>query len=164
MTKRDGSRFWRRAYPLLYETLKLIDPLLRRWWRVFGLGNVVELVVPGRRSGKSRSVLVGLLQDGDRLFLGHPDRNVAWTSNLEAAREGELRFANGAVMPFRAEPLPDGEQREAAIRCTWTQHPFPGDLLYRLGRGHVRAVGVFFRLHPIRRTSSAAQPSTARRS
>jgi hypothetical protein len=36
-------------------------------------------------------------------------------------------------------------ERESVIRATG-QQPFPGNLSYRLGRRHIRAVGVFFRL------------------
>jgi hypothetical protein len=39
-------------------------------------------------------------------------------------------------------------ERGDAIRAT-SQHPFPGNLIYRLGRGHIRAVGVFFRIMPL---------------
>jgi hypothetical protein len=46
---------------------------------------------------------------------------------------------------FSAARLQPGEERERAIRATG-QHPFPGNLVYRLGRGHVRRSGVFFRL------------------
>jgi hypothetical protein len=56
-----------------------------------------------------------------------------------------LRHPNGVEWQFTAVRLPMGDEREGAIRATG-QHPFPGNLVYRLGRGHVRAVGVFFRL------------------
>jgi hypothetical protein len=45
----------------------------------------------------------------------------------------------------RAHRVGPGAEREAAILATM-QHPFPGNVIYRLGRSHVRATGVFFRL------------------
>lgn len=143
----DGSRFWPVCYRLLYRILALIDPLLRAWWRRFGLGNVVEVTVP-RRSGGERSRLLGLLHAGGHTYLGHPSGHVGWTRDLLAAGEGRLRFANGGEQSFRARLLEPGAERETAIRAT-SQHPFPGDLAYRLGRRHIGAAGVFFRVEPV---------------
>ena len=50
----------------------------------------------------------------------------------------EVLCENGALeYAFRASRLPDGPERDAAIKATW-QHPFPGNVVYRLGRRHVR--------------------------
>ena len=65
----------------------------------------------------------------------------------QAASHGTLVLPGGGEIEVRAVPLPDGPERERAIRAT-SQHPFPGNLVYRLGRRHVRAAGVFFRLDP----------------
>src|SRR3990172_3833083 len=54
------SRFWSFALRRFYRFLVLVDPLVRTWYRPFGLGNTIDLVVPGRRSGKPRRVLLGL--------------------------------------------------------------------------------------------------------
>ena len=56
-----------------------------------------------------------------------------------------IHYPNGAVWAFDATPLEAGDERERVIRSTG-QHPFPGNLVYRLGRRQVRAVGVYFRL------------------
>jgi hypothetical protein len=137
------SRFWRRALPAEYALIGLLDPVIRRFWRGFGLGNVVEVEVRGRRTGRPRRVLLGLLRDGHRWFLGHPNGDVAWTRNLEAAGEAELRFRGLPPLLVRAHRLPDGDLRDRAILAT-NQHPFPGNLIYRLARAHVRAVGTYF--------------------
>lgn len=131
----------------MYRILALIDPIVRAAWRRFGIGNVVELEVPSRRGGRARRRLVGLLRVGDERFLGHPDGDVGWTRDLRAAGRGTLRWPEGTTLEFGATLLPMGEERERAIRATG-QHPFPGNLVYRLGRRHVRATGVFFRLSP----------------
>jgi hypothetical protein len=132
----------------MYGLLALLDPLVRRWWRAAGLGNVVELRVEGRRSGRPRAVLLGLLRDGNRWFLGHPNGDVEWTRNLEAAGDAELAFRGLPSLPVRAYRLQPGDVRDRAILATG-QHPFPGNLVYRLARAHIRAVGAFFAVEPI---------------
>ena len=55
-------RFWHHAFSVQYRILALIDPLVRRMWGRFGMGNVVEVRV-ARRDGKGdRSRLLGLLR------------------------------------------------------------------------------------------------------
>ena len=139
------SSFWRRAFNAQYRLLAWFDPQIRSIWRRRGIGNILELRVV-RRDGKGeRTRLLGLLHAGNGLYLGHPNGDVGWTRDLAAAGGGVLRYHNGVEWHFSAARLPAGEEREQAIRATG-QHPFPGNLVYRLGRGHVRKSGVFFRL------------------
>ena len=138
-----ASAFWRRYLPIQYRLIRLLDPLVRLQWRAFGLGNVVELRVPGRRSGRPRPVLLGLLRDGERWFLGHPNGDVPWTRNLEANGGGDLVFRPPTRIPVRATRLEPGELRDRAILATG-QHVFPGNVVYRLARAHIRAVGAYF--------------------
>jgi hypothetical protein len=138
------------AFRLSYLFLRLLDPLIRLWLRAYGLGNVVELVVPGRRTGRRRSTLLGLLSVDGTWYVGHPNGPVAWTRNLDAAGgRAELRWRGTGAVPVGAVRLPPGEERERAILAT-DQHPFPADLIYRLGRSHVRAAGVYYRLEVLR--------------
>ena len=138
--------FWRTAFRVLYWFLAAMDPLIRSVWLNVGIGNVVELRVDKRDGTGVRLRLVGLLHAGTELYLGHPSGHVGWTRDLEAAGEGVLRWPNGDEVDFRATRLrASDDQREQAIRAT-NQHPFPGNLIYRLARGHVRREGVFFRL------------------
>jgi hypothetical protein len=143
-----GSRLWPAFYRLVYRILALIDPFLRRWWRRFGLGNVVEVAVARRSGPGDRARLLGVLHAGGRRYLGHPNGHVGWTRDLAEAGEGRMRYANGAEQSFTATLLDPGPEREQAIRAT-TQHPFPGNVVYRLGWRHIRAVGVFFRIEPV---------------
>ena len=138
-----ASAFWRRYLPIQYRLIRLLDPLVRLQWRAFGLGNVVELRVRGRRSGRPRPVLLGLLRDGERWFLGHPNGDVPWTRNLEANGGGDLVFRPPTRIPVRATRLEPGELRDRAILATG-QHVFPGNVVYRLARAHIRAVGAYF--------------------
>jgi hypothetical protein len=133
----------------MYAFLKLLDPVIRAEWRStgIGLGNVVELRVAGRRTGRYRSVLLTLLREGERWFLGHPNGDVAWTLNLEAAGTADLKLGRTVPIPVRARRL-SGEDRDVAIRTT-NQHPFPANLVYRAARAHIRAVGVYFEIDRI---------------
>ena len=133
----------------MYGVIKLLDPLIRNSWQVsgVGLGNVVELRVAGRRTGTYRRVLLTLLVDGERWFLGHPNGHVAWTLNLEAAGTADIAFRRQAPIHVRARRLPDGAERDRVFR-TFGQHPFPANIVYRLARGHIRAVGVYFAIEP----------------
>ncbi len=141
------SPMWHRVFPIEYRVIRLLDPLARRWWLLAGLGNVVELRVRGRRTGLPRRVLLGLLRSDERWFLGHPNGDVAWTRNLEAAGTGQLAFRGGRVVDVHATRLPAGDLRDRAIAST-VQHVFPGNLVYRLAWRHIRAVGAFFLLEP----------------
>jgi hypothetical protein len=129
----------------MYRLLGFTEPFIRAWWRGYGLGNVVELRVAGRQTGRQRRIVLGLLTDGDDWFLGHPNGPADWTRNLEAAGTADLVIRPPHAVTIRAVRLADGEERDRAIRST-SQHPFPGNVVYRLARGHVRAVGVYFRV------------------
>jgi deazaflavin-dependent oxidoreductase (nitroreductase family) len=145
-----ASRFWRRALPAMYAVIGFLDPLIRAEWRASGLGlrNVVELRVAGRRSGVYRRVLVTMLRDGEQWFLIHPNGEVHWTRNLEAAGTADVAFRGLPPVAVAARRLEPGETRDRAIRSTG-QQPFPGNLVYRLARAHIRAVAVIFAIDPI---------------
>lgn len=134
--------FW----PRWYRILRWLEPAIEPFWRRFGIGNMVRVVIPGRRTGRPRSVFLGLLRVGERRYLGHPDVPTDWTRNLEAAGGGEVRFHDGRADRFRAILLEPGPERDAVIRATFRQHPFPGTVLYWLSRHHLQAVGRFYRL------------------
>ena len=140
----DGAWHW--FFPRFYGLLHLLDPAIGAWWRRFGLGNTVQLVVPGRRTGVPRSVFLGLLTVGGRRYLGHPDGSCPWTRNLEAAGSGELLGHGAGPIQVRAVLLPDGQEREGVVRATFRQHPFPGNVIYWLARRHVRSTGRYYRI------------------
>ena len=141
------SRAWYRSFRVLYRILGWLDPVLRSAHHAYGIGNFVELRVPGRRSGRPITTLLGLLRTDGQIYLGHPNGDCAWTRNLEAAGGGELILRGLPPVEIRAVRLAAGTEREAAIRSTG-QHPFPGNAIYRLGRRHVLAAGTYFRLEP----------------
>jgi len=124
----------------------VVDPLLRSWWSRQGLGNVVQVTIPGRRTGRPRRTLLGLLVADGQWYLGHPNGPAQWTRNLDAAGGRlQLSWPGQAAVSFEAQPLSNGPERDRVVEAT-DQHPFPGDLIYRLGRRHVRAVGRYYRL------------------
>lgn len=131
----------------MYGFIRLLDGWIRVWWRAGTLDNVVELRVAGRRTGQIRRVLLTLLRDGDRWFLGHPNGDVAWTMNLEAAGTADVIFRGVPSLTVKARRLELGALRDQAIVATG-QHPFPANIVYRLARAHIRAVGVFFLIEP----------------
>jgi hypothetical protein len=136
----------------MYAALTAVAPVIRAWWRRFPMGNVVDLEVRGRRSGRIRPVLLGLLQSGGRWFIGHPNGPVPWTLNLVAAGEATILLRPGQAVRIRARLLEPGPQRDRAIRST-TQHVFPGNLIYRLAWAHIRSDGAFFEIEPLDRES-----------
>ncbi len=95
-----------------------------------------------------RSVLVGLLELDGRLYVGHPTSTSGWTSNLDVAGSCTIARPAASARRFRSVPLAPGPERDAVIRATFRQHPFPGDVIYWLARAHVRATGRFYRLEP----------------
>lgn len=134
----------------MYGIIGFLDPLIRGSWQASGAGlrNVVELRVAGRKSGIYRRVLLTLLVDGNGWFLGHPNGDVSWTRNLDAAGTADLAFRRTAPIAIRARRLEPGAERDRAILATG-QHPFPGNIVYRLARRHIRAVGTFFAVEPV---------------
>lgn len=138
--------FWRHMFNAQYRLLAWFDPAIRAVWRRFGIGNILELRVARRDGNGDRRRLLGLLHAGDGLYLGHPNGDVGWTRDLDAAGRGLLVYPNGVEWHFSAVRLRAGEERERAIMATG-QHPFPGNFTYWLGRSHVRKSGVFFRLN-----------------
>ncbi len=123
-----------------------LDRPLWLLWLGFGLGNVVQVTIAGRRTGLPRRILLGLLVADEGWYLGHPNGPAQWTRNLDAA-DGRLLLSwpGQTSVSFAASLLPSGPERDRAIDAT-RQHPFPGNLIYRLARRHILAVGRYYRL------------------
>jgi hypothetical protein len=140
------SRAWDLTFRAAYALIRLTDPLLRWTWFSVGLGITSRLTVRGRRTGRDRSVLVGLIRVNRTWYVGHPNGEVAWTANLR--RSGTARIAPRPETPIDviAEPLPIGSERDAVIIAAAEQQPFPANLLYRGARRHILSEGRYFRL------------------
>lgn len=144
------SAAWSLVFRGAYRLLRLIDPLLRSWLanRLPGLDGIVEIGTVGARTGRRRSSLLTLLVLDGRGYVGHPNGAAAWIRNATAAGWLEIDV-DGAPQRRAFTVLPDGPERDAVIRATWRQQPFPANLLYRAASRHVAAVGVFGRLDPL---------------
>ncbi len=143
------SPFWSLTLRLLYRVITRLQLLVRPWAEGIGLGNVVELVVVGRRTSRRRVVLLGLLRVDQRWYLGHPNGPVNWTWNPDAAGSASLVLVHQPPVEIRPELLPDGEERRRVIAATWHQHIFPGNVIYWLARRHIFAVGRYYRIEPL---------------
>jgi hypothetical protein len=143
------SGFWSRWFRIQYRTIRWLDPLIRAWLGRPGLADTVELVVVGRRTGRPRSVLVGLLEIDGRWYVGHPNGPAQWTRNLEVAGRATIRRPGHAAVEATVAPLAPGPERTAAIHATFRQHPHGGRQVYHLAHAHIEAVGAFFRLEPL---------------
>ncbi|MFH0751397.1 MAG: nitroreductase/quinone reductase family protein [Chloroflexota bacterium] len=131
-----------------YRLLRLVGGPLDRLAMAPGFGNLVVLRVVGRRSGRERVLPLGLLTVGGRRYLGHPSGDTSWTLNLRAAPSATIESARLPRARVRPVLLGPGPERDAAVRASFRQHPFPGNAMYRLAGRHVAATGVFFRLEP----------------
>ena len=134
---------WWRAW---YRFVRLLGAPLTRLVLARGFGNVVVMYVRGRHSGAERTVLLGLLSVKDKHYVGHPNGDTSWTLNLRDATS--VRLTSKSLGTIRARPvvLAPSPERDAVVRATFRQHPFPGNAFYRLAADHVMGHGVFFRL------------------
>lgn len=137
---------WARWWRGWYRSLRLVEAPLAWLTRRRGFGNLVMVQVVGRRSGQLRELPLGLLTVDGARYLGHPSGDCGWTLNLRAAGWATIERAGRPRARVTAVALEGGPERDAVIRASFQQHPFPGNLLYRLARRHVQASGVFFRL------------------
>ncbi|HET7703232.1 MAG TPA: hypothetical protein VFK35_07525 [Candidatus Limnocylindrales bacterium] len=145
------SALWSVAWRTVYRVMRVLDPLVRSWVanRLPGLDGVVDVRVRGRRTGRERHALLTLLRLGDHWYLGHPNGTAGWQRNADAAGWLEIDPPAAHGPRFRAVRLAAGPERDAIIRATVVQQPFPANLLYRLSLRHVAAIGVYHRLDPI---------------
>ncbi|MEP7082309.1 MAG: hypothetical protein ABI841_04950 [Chloroflexota bacterium] len=145
MTPRRSAT-WKAILRLFYAVIGVLDPLVRWRWARAGIGITSRLTVRGRRSGRERSVLIGLINVGGRWYVGHPNGDVGWTANLRAAGRARLAPRAGADVDVVAKPLEPGAERDAVIAATAAQQPFPANLVYRAARRHILSEGRYFRL------------------
>jgi deazaflavin-dependent oxidoreductase (nitroreductase family) len=138
---------WDRFLRAEYRLIRLVDPIVRPIWHAVGLADTEELVVVGRRSGRPRPVMVGLLRVGGQWYVGHPNGEAAqWVRNLAAAGQATIRFRDGTTVAVRASALTPGPERDRVIPETYRQHAFPGNVVYYLARHYIAVAGLYFRL------------------
>ncbi|HEX2756613.1 MAG TPA: hypothetical protein VHM48_14185 [Candidatus Limnocylindrales bacterium] len=123
-----------------------------------GLARVVELRYVGRRTGRTRRTLVTLLSHDGTWYVGHPNGEAGWVRNAEASGWVDVEPPGPLGPRFSVQRLDDGAERDAVIRSTARQQPFPANLLYRAAQRHVAAVGVYHRLEPFRDAAPSPPP------
>jgi hypothetical protein len=94
-------------------------------------------------------VLVTLLGLAGHWYVGHPNGITSWQRNAEAAGWLEIEPPAAHGSRFSVARLAPGPERDAVIAATGAQQFFPADLIYRVARRHVSAVGVYHRLDPL---------------
>jgi len=145
------SAFWSVVFRASYRAIRVLAPLIRSAVAngLPGVDGIVELRYVGGRTGRPRRTLVTLLTVDDRWYVGHPNGAAGWVRNIESAGVVEVDPPGAHGSRFAVYRLDPGPERDAVVRATWTQQPFPADLLYRAARRHVAAVGVYHRLEPV---------------
>jgi deazaflavin-dependent oxidoreductase (nitroreductase family) len=131
----------RRYVPSGFVMAHVVNPIVQR------LGGTLVLIVPGRRSGKLRTVPLGrpFDLDGVRYLVGGGGET-QWVRNLRGAGGGQFRF-HGTNTPFRAVEI-EGSERDRIVAA------------YRAKQG--RTVDGFFRElpepadHPVFRVEALA--------
>ena len=157
------SAVWSIVWPVLYRLIRILDPVIRSWSvsELPGFDGVVELRVPGRRSGRIRGTLVTLLLHDGQWYVGHPNGVTNWQRNAEAAGWVDMEPAGALGPRFTVQRLPPGAERDSVIRATARQQFFPANVVYRAAQRHIAAVGVYHRLEPLTvdrsRSASAAR-------
>lgn len=146
-----ASVAWKIVFTVMYRILRLADPVVRSAVAngLPGLDGVVRISVVGRQSGRPRRTLVTLLRVDQTWYVGHPNGDTGWTRNAEFAGWLEIDPPSAGGPRHAVTRLADSPERTAVIRATWTQQPFPANLIYRLAARHIAAVGVYFRLEPV---------------
>jgi hypothetical protein len=139
------SRAWDRFFRVFFKTTP--HAMLRGLRKVLASSPIEELVVVGRKTGRERRHLLTLLDMDGSLYVGHPNGRSQWARNLEAGG-GVLLRRGSPPTRVRAIPLTTGPERDSAIAAAGRQ-PFPAGLIYRSARGHITAVGAYYRLEPI---------------
>jgi len=145
------SAAWSITFRIFYRIIRLVAPLVRSAVAndLPGVNGIVEIRFVGRRSGSLRRTLVTLLNHDGAWYIGHPNGAAAWIRNAEAAGWVDVEPAGAHGARHAIHRLPDGPERDAVIRATVRQQPFPANLLYRAALRHIAAVGVYDRLDPI---------------
>ena len=145
-----GSVAWRLALRVMYRFLRLLDPLIRSGLSVGvgGLDGVVAVRVAGRRSGRDRSTLITLLHVDGTGTSATPMATLDGRATPRRPASSRSIRRQPVATRSRSFASPPGPERDAVIRATRTQQPFPGNLVYRAANRHIAAVGVYFRLVP----------------
>ena len=152
------SAVWNLAWRAIYRTMRVLDPLVRSWVAndLPGLNGVVQMRFVGRRTDRPRRILITLLGVDGSWYVGHPNGEASWVRNAEASGWVDIDPPARHGPRFSVHRLAAGPERDAVIRATVRQQPFPANLVYWASQRHVAAVGVYHRLAPVPTDGAAA--------
>jgi hypothetical protein len=144
-----GNPFWRVIWRMGYVVVRRSGRLVRLFVVIGAPGydnEIVELRLVGRRSGRPRPVLLTLIRFDGAWYVGHPNGPRAWLANLAAADSVVMSLPKSGSVRVRGVALRLGRERDAVIRQTAFQQPWPGSMLYRAAQRHILRAGIYYRL------------------
>jgi deazaflavin-dependent oxidoreductase (nitroreductase family) len=127
--------------------LRLVNPLARKMIRAgmsTGAPNVL-LTMRGRRSGKLRTVPVGLVELDGQSYIQSSYGETGWVANLRADGQATITRSGGEQESVRAFELPSDEGG-AVLRRALQRFPRSRALRVLLGPTFRPPVGVFWQL------------------
>jgi hypothetical protein len=144
-----GSLGWRITWRAAYAVVRHLGSIVRLCAAAdvptFS-DRILELALVGRRTGRSRTVLVTLITYRGSWYVGHPNGRAGWLANLGAAEAVPARVLGQPPLRVRSVPLALGPERTAVILETARQQPILARTLYRAAQGHILRAGVYHRL------------------
>jgi hypothetical protein len=147
----DRRFAWKRQLSralLWFFVTKAPTPLMRYVRRTQPTTPFEEFVFVGRRSGRERRLLLALHVVDGAWYVGHPNGTSNWIRNLEGAGGCTVVRRDGVPIKVAAAELARGPERDAVIAAAG-RVPAPAGFIFRRARGHIDAVGRYFRLTPI---------------
>jgi deazaflavin-dependent oxidoreductase (nitroreductase family) len=121
----------RRLYSLTGGRLGLRDPKPNQW-------GMLRLTTVGRRSGRTRVVILGYLADGANVVVpamnGWMEADPAWWLNLQSKPEATVELPTGEVRQVRARAA-DADER----RRLWTRFVDLGTAAYTDANARLRS-------------------------
>ena len=137
---RTGSRIYGRLVPPLDRFLMVRTKGKRSVspGDTGGTGGLALLTTTGAKSGKARHTPLGYAHDGDTIIIiasnAARERNPAWYFNLKKNPDVMITPHGGKQGRYRAEEVPDGDERERLWKVACEMYPGFADYQTRADR------------------------------
>jgi len=103
-----------------------------------GTGGLALLTTTGAKTGKKRDTPLGYARDGDAIVIiasnAAHERNPSWYFNIKANPEVMLTLRGGHQGNYRANEVPEGEERERLWKVACEMYPGFADYQTRADR------------------------------